>query len=167
LFEIIFHIHGNGPGSNLAVLLKVGEKVKMAVPGGRKMYVYVPEKAHHFFFGDENSLSFYVILMKEMQQGNHGYTGILEMNDRNSEVTELLGLDVVTVLKTPDTPGQQAIKYLLELSEYKSHELEEYIFYVTGNVASVQAFRKELKQLGVNAKNIKLQGYWVEGSAGL
>jgi hypothetical protein len=78
------------------------------------------------------------------------------MNDRNSEVPELLGLDVVTVLKAPDTPGRQAIKYLLELSEYKSHELEEYIFYLTGNVASVQAFWKELKQLGVNAKNIKL-----------
>jgi hypothetical protein len=45
--------------------------------------------------------------MKEIQQGNHGYTGVLEMNDRNSEVPELFGLDVVTVLKHRILPGNK------------------------------------------------------------
>lgn len=40
-------------------------------------------------------------------------------------------------------------------------------FYLTGNVASVQEFRKTLKRMGVSSKNIMFQGYWAEGSFGL
>lgn len=116
-FEIIFHIHGNGPGSDLADQLEVGDSLKITVPGG------------------------------------------------NVEVPTALGFEAVTVLKIAGHPGQQAISYLESIGE-KDVVLNS-IFYLTGNVASVQEFRKALKRIGVSAKNILFQGYWAEGSVGL
>lgn len=164
-FETIFHIHGNAPGSNLAVLLKIGEKLKIAVPGGKKMYMQ--EKDFHFFFGDETSLSFILIMIGEIQKNVGSYKGIIELRNLNSLVPYKLGMDVKTTLRTPDTPGIQAINYFNELKNKHDFALEKYVFYLTGNVNSVQAFRKELKKSGVSSQNIKFQGYWLEGKKGL
>jgi NADPH-dependent ferric siderophore reductase len=164
-FDIIFHIHGNAPGSNLAVLLKIGGKLKMAVPGGQKMYM--PEKDFHFFFGDETSLSFILILIEEIQKNGRSYKGIIELRNLNSLVPDKLDMNVKTTLRTPDTPGIQAINYFNELKNTHDFSLEKYVFYLTGNVNSVQAFRKELKKLGISSQNIKFQGYWLEGKKGL
>ncbi|WP_350340285.1 siderophore-interacting protein [Paraflavitalea speifideaquila] len=35
MFEVLFHIHGNGPGSKLADRLLPGERLKVSVPGGK------------------------------------------------------------------------------------------------------------------------------------
>lgn len=165
IFEIIFHIHGNAPGSNLAAQLKVGDKLKMAVPGGHKMYA--SEKEFHFFFGDETSLSFVLILIEEIQKNGRSYQGVLEMREQNSQVPDKLNIALKTMLSTPDTPGMQSINYLNELKKTPGFSFKEYIFYLTGNVMSVQMFRKELKKLGISSQNIKFQGYWLEGKKGL
>lgn len=162
-FEMIFHIHGNGPGSGLAAQLKAGDHLKITVPGGRKLYH--KEKERHFFFGDETSLSFYVALMRETERNGQSCTGVLELLKQNMEVPALLGFEVVTVLKTADHPGQQAISYLQSIADLDT--VLNATFYLTGNVASVQEFRKTLKLMGVSSKNIMFQGYWAEGSTGL
>ncbi|MBB6502022.1 siderophore-interacting protein [Pedobacter cryoconitis] len=164
-FEIIFHIHGNGPGSDLAEQLKVGDNIKITVPGGRKLYN--KEKRHHFFFGDETSLSFYAALMREIKKNGQSCTGVLELLKQNIDVPLGLGFEIVTVLKTADCPGQSAISYLQSIDEKERDTILNSIFYLTGNVASVQGFRKVLKQLGISSKNIIFQGYWAEGSVGL
>jgi NADPH-dependent ferric siderophore reductase len=165
LFEILFHIHGGGPGSDLAAGLKVGEKLKMALPSGPKMLV--SGRDHHFFFGDETSLSFVLILVEEIKKNGGAYQGIMELRAQNSQVPDQLNMDLKTVLSTPDTPGLQAISYLQALKDKQDDLPEKYVFYLTGNVSSVQLFRKELKKLGVSSQNIRFQGYWVEGSIGL
>jgi len=162
-FEIIFHIHGNGPGSDLAEQLKAGDNIKITVPGGRKLYNR--EKEHHFFFGDETSLSFYAALMRETGENGQSCTGVLELLEQNMKVPPVLGFDVVTVLKTSGNPGWQAIAYLQTLMEQGT--ILHSAFYLTGNVASIQGFRKALKHLGVSSKNIMFQGYWAEGRIGL
>ncbi|MBB5620292.1 NADPH-dependent ferric siderophore reductase [Pedobacter cryoconitis] len=162
-FEIIFHIHGNGPGSDLASQLKAGDHLKITVPGGRKLYH--KEKERHFFFGDETSLSLYVALMQEMEKTGQSCTGVLELSEQNMEVPALLGFEAMVVLKIADHPAQQAISYLQSIAEQDT--VLNSAFYLTGNVASVQEFRKTLKRMGVSSKNIMFQGYWAEGSAGL
>lgn len=165
LFEILFHIHGNGPGSDLAARLEIGEKLKLAVPGGKKMFV--PESNHHFLFGDETSLSLIQIFIAEIQKTGALHDGVIELNAQNLEVPEKLDINLQSVLRTPKTPAAQAIAYLMELKTETDFPLEQCAFYLTGNVASVHAFRKEIKKLGVSSKNIKFQGYWAEGSIGL
>lgn len=165
VFDILFHIHGDGPGSDLAIQLKIGEKLKMAVPGGKKMFV--PESNYHFLFGDETSLSFIQIFITEIQKTGGIYDGVIELRTQNHEVPEKLNIKLQSVLRTPKTPAAQAISYLMELKTETDFPLEQCVFYLTGNVTSVHSFRKEIKKLGVSSKNIKFQGYWAEGSIGL
>lgn len=165
LFDIIFHLHGNGPGSNLAADIQTGDVIRMGVPAGKKLYV--PESKHHFFFGDETSISFMTILINNIRLNNGIYKGALELNPQNLDLKNVLYLDVERVIRTPESPAKHAIDYLQQISNTTDFPLEETIFYLTGNVASIQAFRKELKKMGFNSKNIKLQGYWTEGSVGL
>lgn len=164
-FDILFHIHGNGPGSDLALDLKVQERLKMAVPGGKKMLVL--ESRRHFFFGDETSLGLIQIFIKAVEEKRSQYRGVLELNSQNLDLAENLDLDLKTVLRTPEAPAARAIGYLNELKARTNFLDEDCVFYLTGNVASVHAFRDNVKRLGVSSKNIKLQGYWAEGIIGL
>lgn len=165
LFDIIYHLHGEGPGSDLAANIHTGDVIRMGVPAGKKMYV--PESKHHFFFGDETSISFMTILINNIQIDNGVYKGILELKDENLTLKNVIDLDLEIVRRTPEYPGMNAINYLQQISNERDFPLEKTIFYLTGNVASIQAFRKELKKIDVDSKNIKLQGYWAEGSVGL
>lgn len=165
LFDIIFHVHGNAPGSDLVSKMKSGDHLKMAVPAGRKMYS--PEHKNHFFFGDETSLSFMMILINDIIKNNGIYNGVLETRPQNIIISKLLHLNVSTVIHTPNKPAIEAIDKLRQFINKADFSFDNAVFYLTGNVNSVQAFRKELKCIGINPKNIKLQGYWAEGSVGL
>jgi NADPH-dependent ferric siderophore reductase len=164
-FEILFHIHGNGPGSRLADRLLPGDRLKVSVPGGRKLYD--KDKAMHFFFGDETSLSFYDALTREIHTNHQSVMGVFELNEINRHVAEDLGYDVKTVQRTPQDPARGAIALLESYITTIPGLFKEAAFYLTGNVASVQKFRIVLKKLGISSRNIKLQGYWAEGSVGL
>ncbi|WPV66253.1 siderophore-interacting protein [Chitinophaga sp. LS1] len=152
-FDIYFHIHGNGPGSHLADQLTPGDHLKVSVPGGRK--IYDPGKHTHFFFGDETSLGFYISLLGEINKNNGKAFGIFELNEPDLPTP----YNIRIVPKTPDAALAELDKYI--------NEYREAIFYLTGNVASVQQFRTALKKHDVSSRNIKLQGYWAEGSVGL
>lgn len=165
MFEILFHIHGNGPGSKLADRLLPGDRLKVSVPGGRKLYD--KDRMFHFFFGDETSLSFYDALLREINRNHQWARGIFELNVINRNIPEDLGYDVMTVLRTPDDPAREAITLLEAFITAHSERVQQSVFYLTGNVASVQKFRTTLKKHGVSSRNIKLQGYWAEGSVGL
>ena len=165
MFEILFHIHGNGPGSKLAEQLLAGDRLKVSVPAGKKLYD--KDKTFHFFFGDETSLSFYIALLSEIRSNNQLATGIFELNPINSDIPEDLGYDITTVPKTPDEPAREALILLETFIAAEPAQLQQSVFYLTGNVASVQKFRAVLKKHGVSSQNIKLQGYWAEGSVGL
>lgn len=164
-FEILFHIHRNGPGSKLAEQLSPGARLKVTGPGGKKLYD--KDRTFHFFFGDETSLSFYVALLREINSNKQWARGIFELNEVNINVPEERGYDVKTVLRTPEDPAREAILLLEAWIIAKPELFKQSVFYLTGNVASVQKFRTVLKKHGVSSRNIKLQGYWAEGSVGL
>jgi len=165
VFEILFHIHGKGPGSRLADRLLPGDRLKVSAPGGKKLYD--KDKTFHFFFGDETSLSFYVAMLKEINKNKQWARGIFELNEINRNLPEDRGYDLKAVLRTPDEPAREAITLLETWIISKPELFRQSVFYLTGNVASVQKFRTVLKKYGISSKNIKFQGYWAEGSVGL
>lgn len=95
------------------------------------------------------------------------FKGFLELRPQNLTINDAVELDIEKVIRTPENPAMHAINYFQQISNKTDFPLEKAIFYLTGNVAAIQAFRKELKKMGVNSKSIKLQGYWAEGSVGL
>ena len=163
--EILFHLHGNGPGSSFAANLKPGDRLRMVSPRGHKMFNR--SKTHHFFFGDETGLSFFSLLAREITGSGQQYTGIIELNEENIGVTAQLGMTVHPVLKTTGNPGMNAVACLAQLKEHYPETFNQGIFYLTGNVVSIQRFRAALKEYGVSPKNIKAQAYWAEDRVGL
>ncbi|RXK86891.1 siderophore-interacting protein [Filimonas effusa] len=164
-FEIIFHIHGGGPGSDLVSRLKLTDRLKVSLPGGRRLYE--EDEQHHFFFGDETSLSFYSILLAELEKQQGTVRALFELNECNRHIPAALGYEVDTVLKTPATHGANAIAWLEARMQAEPDLFNRSVFYLTGNIPAIQRFRTMLKKYGISAKKIKLQGYWAEGSVGL
>lgn len=142
--EIIFHIHGNGPGSAFADGLQVGDTTKMVIPRGRKLY---REGVENFFFGDESSIGTLKAIMQEVP-----CNGILELDEVNWGVPEKLGMQVDVVRKGCTS---------FAVPERKA------VYVLTGNGASIQSFRKMLKERGVSSGQIITKAYWVPGKKGL
>ncbi|WP_207534864.1 siderophore-interacting protein [Desertivirga arenae] len=161
--EVIFHLHGKGPGSRFAEELKTGDIVRLIEPRGKQMYH--PEASRHFLFGDETTISLYCSLASVIESNNQTYDGIIELSDLDS-IPEQLGLQLQVVKK-----GTQPAEFLTK--RLKSWELEspalwrDAAFYVTGNAQSIQVIVKELKCFGVKPKQIITQAFWANGKVGL
>ncbi|WP_315815368.1 hypothetical protein [Paraflavitalea speifideaquila] len=107
--------------------------------------MYDKDKTTHFFFGDETSLSFYIALCREINKNNQCIKCIFELNEINRRIPEDLGYDVETVPRTPEEPAREAITLLEEYLTAQPELLKQSVFYLTGNIASVQKFRTVLK----------------------
>ncbi len=159
--DVVVHLHGNGPGSNFADQLQPGDRVKMVIPRGKKMYR--PDVSRHFFFGDETSLGTAVALKRAAEENNQPYWGALELEEENYTVPGLLGLDAALADKRSgykETALESAVdKFLVQGSDAA--------FYLTGNAYSIQVFRKILKDRGVKNSQMVTQAYWSPGKRGL
>lgn len=162
--EILFHLHGNGPGSTMAAALNEGDTLRMSTPRGK--YLYQPQSNYHFFFGDETTLGLFKSLKDMINQEEQNYIGVLELCEPMMDVPDKLGLMVDCVPKT-GRHAEQAIKYLNELDDVLWNLWKNGSFYLMGNASSIQNFRKALILKGVGSSQIITQPYWAEGKIGL
>ncbi len=164
VFEVIFHLHGNGPGSNYISDLRINDLVTIALPRG--FDIYREEHKYHFFFGDETTIGLFESLQQLVEENGQEYIGILELNKDTLDfmIKTNSGLEVVP---SSIDKAQNAISLLEKLPERVWELWKSGAFYLMGNGRSVQRFRNALKEKGVNIRNIKTQPYWVEGKFGL
>lgn len=160
-FDIFFHIHGNGIGSKFIDTLKKDDEIFISLPRGIKLYEH--SKSHQFFFGDETSLGVAFALLPLLKNSNRPFQFYFELDDSNSQAPELLGLENYTIF--PKNALLRDVKWISSLPLFQAEEWNTASFALTGNVKSVQAFRKALK----NKREGKIfsQGYWLEGKKGL
>jgi len=163
-FEVIFHIHNNGPGSECIRNLQPNDIITVGLPRG--FNVYNPSAQYHFLFGDETCLSVFKSMKEEINRTENNYLGILELDNEAANVPEKLGL-VVDVVPKSEIKAQFAIESLQKLDPEIWNLWKNGHFYLLGNAKSIQAFRKALKEKGVSNKNIYTQPYWAEGKIGL
>ncbi len=161
IVEIIFHVHGNGVGSQYFDSLKVGDRALVSEPRGRNQYN--PEVKQYFIFGDETSLGLACALFPILKQNQHQFQFYFELDEENKNVPELLGLENVTVFSKDGSFKSE--KKVNELPVFHTTDWLSANFILTGNVKSIQTFRKVLK-LKITGK-IFSQGYWLEGKKGL
>lgn len=161
IFDIIFHIHGNGVGSKFIDSLKVGDELFISPPRGKKLYE--ANNKQQFFFGDETSLGVACAWLPLVKKNQHQFQCYFELDEVNKSVPELLGLENYTVF--PKNYLFRNEKWISTLPLFQTQEWNTANFGLVGNVKSIQAFRKVLK----NKKqgNIHSQGYWLEGKKGL
>jgi NADPH-dependent ferric siderophore reductase len=160
-FDIIFHIHGNGVGSQFIDNLKAGYELFVSPPRGKNLYD--PNVKQQLFFGDETSLGVACALLPLLKKKNHQFQFYFELDEENKNVPELLGMDNCIVFPKKDSFRNE--KWINELPLFKTTEWNTANFALVGNVKSVQTFRKVLKNKPKG--NVYSQGYWLEGKKGL
>ncbi|MFD2037514.1 FAD-binding oxidoreductase [Belliella marina] len=161
IIDIIFHIHGNGVGSQYIDTIKTGDEIYISPPRGKK--IYDPNVKQQFIFGDETCLGVASSFLPYLKKNNHQFQFYFELDGENKNVTELLGLENFTVF--PKNGSFRNEKWINNLPLFKTSEWKTAGFVLIGNVKSVQTFRKVLKN-NMSGKIIT-QGYWLEGKKGL
>ncbi|PBQ30902.1 oxidoreductase [Sphingobacteriaceae bacterium] len=162
--EVIFHLHGNGPGSHYIANLKLNDTLRIGLPRGFDFYK--KDYKYHFFFGDETTIGFFKSLKNAIDENGQNYIGVLEVNNDSfhSEMNLECMLDVVPISANK---AENAIHSLESLDESVWALWKTGVFYLMGNAKSIQNFRKALKEKGISSRNIITQPYWVEGKIGL
>lgn len=161
LFDIIFHIHGNGIGSQFIDNLKTDNEVFISQPRGKKLYD--PSRKQQFFFGDETSLGLACSFLPLLKQNQHQFQFYFELDEVNATIPKFLELENHTIF--PKNISFRNEKWISNLPLFKTNEWTTANFALSGNVKSVQAFRKVLKEK--TKGNVYSQGYWLEGKKGL
>ncbi len=161
IFDIIFHIHGNGVGSKYIDTLQANDELFISPPRGKKLYEQNAEQ--QLFFGDETSLGVAFALLPLLKKNNHQFQFYFELDEENKTIPELLKLENFTVF--PKNNSFRNEKWVSDLPLFKTDEWNTANFALVGNVKSVQVFRKVLKDK--TRGNIYSQGYWLEGKKGL
>ena len=163
-FEVIFHIHNNGPGSECIKNLQPNDQITVGLPRG--FTVFNTAAKYHFFFGDETCISVFNSMKDEINRSENNYLGILELDTESTEVPKKLGL-ITDIVQKSVNKAEFAIQSLHNLDTEIWNLWKDGQFYLLGNAKSIQAFRKALREKGVSNKNIYTQPYWAEGKIGL
>lgn len=162
--EVIFHLHGNGPGSKYVANLQVNDALNIGLPRGFDFYK--KDYKYHFFFGDETTIGFFESLKNVINENGQNYIGVLEVNKES--FPSLLNLEcMLDLVPVSVNKAANAIHFLETLDAGLWNLWSTGIFYLMGNARSIQNFRKALKDKGVNGRHIITQPYWAEGKTGL
>lgn len=162
--EVLFHLHGNGPGSELLSDLQKGDTLLMGLPRGFRLHR--KDNRYHFFFGDETTLGLFMSLKEAIQAKGQLYIGLLELDEQAKDIPDQLGLMTDITDKTSFT-ASQASAFLDSLDRHIWNLWKSGTFYLMGNARSIQLFRSALKAQGIPARNIVTQPYWAQGKIGL
>jgi NADPH-dependent ferric siderophore reductase len=161
ILDIIFHIHGNGVGSQLIDRLCIHDELYIGPSRGKKMYN--PKVNKQFIFGDETSLGFACSILPSLKQNNHQFQFYFQLNEENNDAPRLLGLEHYATFPKKGSFNNEG--WIRKLPVFNTTDWQQANFILTGNAKSVQTFRKVLKEKKIG--NILSQGYWLEGKKGL
>ncbi|MGE6394299.1 FAD-binding oxidoreductase [Chryseobacterium scophthalmum] len=161
--EFVAYLHGNAVGANyINILQPDDQKIKLAVLGSDKQYDSKVEK--QVVFGDETSLGLMLSFLPFLKKNNHQFMFYIELEEENISIPEEIGLCNYTVF--PKKGVFRNIDDIQQLPLLGDPQWSDANIILTGNVNSIQNFRKALK-LNNHKGKIYVKGYWLEGKKGL
>ncbi|MEL6639553.1 MAG: siderophore-interacting protein [Bacteroidota bacterium] len=163
--EVLFYLHGRGPGSAWAEALRVGDRVKLMGPGGKMKYR--DELAQHFVFGDETTLGLLQLFQSHAQQCGQHLEGLLELNARYQAWPVELGLGAMVVGKSTVPAAREAVDQIQKWLNAEPHRKSETAFYLCGRAQSIQQIQRVLRFCGIDRRRITSHPYWADGKKGL
>lgn len=166
--DVLFYLHGKGPGSSWAASLEKGQTIKFRGPGGRLKYNQSAK--YHFMFGDETSIGLFQCIKNAVNESRQEYLCVLELENEFANWPDFANLSAEVVAKSHDNPAAEAVEILDSVSTPDSVFWEVWkdaTFYLAGRASSIQVFRRKLKELGISGRQIKTEPYWAEGRSGL
>ena len=162
--DVVFYLHGKGPGSNWAKVLERGQQTKLMGPGGK--LAFNGTKTYHVIFGDETSLGLCQAIGYATQVQEVEYLCLLELAEDHRFWPDLVNISADVVIRNRNEEVTKT-RIKRELDDLPAQFMENAEFYLTGNAKSIQWVRKCLLQNGVLSKQMQSQPYWAVGKKGL
>jgi NADPH-dependent ferric siderophore reductase len=158
--EVEFVLHGDGPASNWAEQVQVGQSLVMAGPGPN--YQIDPAADWYFLAGDDTAIPAISSILENLPATARAYV-LLEVGDAQEEQVLHSPAELeVTWLhrgsRPADAPLEQAVR------DFKLPAGNGRV-YVGCEAAVMRRIRQHLlKERGLTAANIVTRGYWKHGA---
>jgi NADPH-dependent ferric siderophore reductase len=160
----LFHLHGGGPGSAWAAMLRVGDVCQAMRPKDSLDFKSIEGDA--IFFGDDTSLAAAQALQGcGLRAQGRRYVLEVESKEAAREVVIRLALDGVDVIEKQKEDAQlDAV--VAKMVEYATTlRSPQWVF--TGQARSIQTVRTRLKAEGIALDGSKVRAYWSQGKTGM
>jgi NADPH-dependent ferric siderophore reductase len=156
--EVVFYLHGGGPGSRWANDLRVGRAARLLGPGGR---FGLADSRTHVFLGDETCLGLFAILARSAP-ATHRITGAIEVDAGCEHWPKLVDAPLEAVTRA--TRGA-ALHGWLERARLAPEG--DATIYLAGHARSIAALRDTLRWWGWPRGAIRTKAYWADDKRGL
>lgn len=158
VMEVLFYLHGRGPGSAWAQALKPADAVDILGPGGPLSVD--PDAPAHLFLGDETCLGLFQAMIRVLPSPLR-MLGAVEVEPGAEDWPARAGVPLTAVVRTSSRG--------LALSAWLQHNiLPGATCYLAGHAGSIVALRKQLlERHGCSRRSLRSKAYWADGKRGL
>lgn len=157
LLEVLFFLHGQGPGSAWASSLSPGQTVQLMGPGGR---FFLRDAKTHVFLGDETTIGLFSCLARDADET---VLGAIE-TEAGATNWPLLGRLELSGIERLEKRGASLLKWLQQ-NQPPAHESTH--FYLAGHAATIALLRRWIRAQRWSRKQIHTYPYWADGKRGL
>nr|AYM52827.1 FAD-binding 9 siderophore-interacting domain protein [Myxococcus fulvus] len=160
VMEVVFYLHGQGPGSEWAAGLKPGDTADILGPGGR---LGVDEEAPaHLFLGDETCLGLFQAMIRSLSSPLR-MLGAIEVEPGAEDWLARAGVPLTAVPRKAGKPRGEALREWLS-----RNVLAGATCYLAGHAGSIVMLRQELlERHGFTKRALRSKAYWADGKRGL
>lgn len=156
--DVIFYLHGKGPGSDWAQQLQVGAPTQVLGPSGRG----VLQKARtHVLLGDETALGLFHSFSASTRGQLMGAVEVDPGCERWPELAQVPGVQAVT---RQEKRGEALISWI---HQHSPQVAQDVVFYLIGHTDSILRLREKLLQAGWERRQLVSRPYWADGKRGL
>jgi len=157
-FDIVFALHGAGPGSAWAAGLQPGDPVPVMGPGGGVRW---QRPARPVLLGDATAIGLFMALAADLPPGGD-LAGAVEVPAADVVATREL-LPRLRVLAAEAAPGAALRDWLAAARPL----LAEDRYYLVGHAQTINTLRALLRDRGATRSNVITKAYWATGRRGL
>lgn len=158
--DVIFYLHGQGPGSDWAEKRQPGDQLKMIGPGGK--FTLIPAARQYVFLGDETTIGLF-LAMQQAIGSDAVITGVIESEPFAMKWPAMCGLTLAVCERISDFRGKAIWQWVSQHVVWDEHT----VFYISGHAGSIQLLKKELLAKGIHHAQVKTKPYWATGKKGL